>query len=356
MTERHYCTYFDQGFLIQGFALWQSLRRHEPEAVFWVLALDEFTGRVLRLMGDERLRVVALAELEGADPELARLKSSRSRVEYYFTLSPCWPRYVLKSRPEISQISYLDADLFCFGSLRPLWAGMDLRRASVLITAHRFGMELARFEKHGRFNVGILSFRRDQVGLACLDYWRSQCLVWCYDRLEDGKYADQKYLEAWPERWGDAVWVCANPGVNAAPWNWTNHRVRIDGARASIWDGEPLVLFHFARLKPIWGTWWWQSGQIEYGVMPWAMRQVIYGPYGSALEEARQVLRGVDPSVDFNRRGLRLNRRGWQGLPLRLLFGGDWLRWGNTWISGRMGLGRYAGKFAARLRTIFLRP
>ena len=335
--------------------MWRSLQRYDPEAVLWVLALDDYTARILGLLCDERLRVVLIDQLESSDEALVRAKENRSRVEYYFTLSPCWPRWLLENHPEIGQITYLDADLFLFGSLEGIWRELETRGASVLMTEHRFGSELKRFEKHGVYNVGILSFRRDVEGMGCLDDWRERCLAWCYDRLEDGKYADQKYLEAWPERWGEAVWVCDHPGVNAAPWNWTNHRVRANVGEAVTFDGQPVLLFHFARLRAIWGTWWWQSGQIEYGVMPWSIRQALYGPYGIAMDAAREELRGIDPTIDFNRSALRLNRRWWQELPMRLVFGGNWMRCGTTWISGRAGLGRYSGKFLARLRTMILR-
>src|SRR5918912_1541432 len=96
----HYCTYFDRGFLIQGLALWRSLAAHDASAVLWVLALDDFTDEVLRELGDARLRVVTLAELERDDPELLAAKANRARVEYYFTLSPCWPRWLLATQTD----------------------------------------------------------------------------------------------------------------------------------------------------------------------------------------------------------------------------------------------------------------
>ena len=356
VSERHYCTYFDQGFLIQGVALWHSLKWHDAGAVLWVLALDEVTERTLKLLRDARLRVIGIDTLEQADPALAQAKENRTRVEYYFTMSPCWPRWLLAGRSEIEQITYLDADLFIFGSLEGIWTEMATRSASVMLTAHRFAPPLRRYERHGLYNVGVLSFRDDTTGRACLEDWRTRCLAWCYDRLEGDKYADQKYLEAWPEEWGDAVWVCDHAGVNAAPWNWTNHRVTVQAGREVTFDGLPLLVYHFARFRPFLGTVWWQSGQIEYGVMPWGLRQAIYGPYGMALAAARATLRGIDPTLDFPRGTLRMSRRSAQEIPLRLLFGSDWLRVGNTWISGRLGLGRYSGRCLAWLRTKIFRP
>ena len=367
----HYCTYFDRGFLIQGLALWRSLAAHDLTAVIWVLALDDFTAEVLRETGGTGMQVVTLAELESGDPDLAAAKADRSRVEYYFTLSPCWPRWLLAEHPEIGRVTYLDADMLFFAAPAPIFAAMDAAGASVLITPHRFPDPLREhYERHGRYNVGILSFRNDLTGRAVLDDWRTRCLEWCFDRLEAGRYADQKYLDAWPERFGATVLVLENPGVNFAPWNWAgsrwsalsptrlagsefspNQRVGDNALHLSI-DGQPLVLFHFARFRPIGGDWWWQSGQLDYGVMPGRLRNALYGPYWRALVAARAEIAARRPGFDFARQPARLGREFWRTLPLRILFGTDWLRIGEVFFSGRFGLGRRSGRALAALRRV----
>jgi hypothetical protein len=357
----HYCTYFDRGFLVQGLALWRSLAKHDPDSVLWVLALNEFTAEVLREVGGTWLRVVTVAELEAGDSELMAAKANRTRVEYFFTLSPCWPRWLLEKhgvRVGIERITYVDADMFFFASPVGIFEAMDAAKASVLGTAHRFPPWLQRYERHGKFNVGILSFRNDAAGRACLDDWRARCLAWCYDRLEDGKYADQKYLDAWPERLGAALLVLPDAGVNLAPWNWAGGEVECAAAAGGgdvRVEGAPLVVFHFARFRPIYGDWWWQSGQLDYGVMPRRLRRAIYGPYVRALLAAREELASRRAGFDFVRRPIRSGREFWWSLPLRLVFGGSWWRVGDDFFNLRGGLGRWSGQCLARLRTIFLR-
>lgn len=354
MKAEHFCTYFDQGFLPQGVALWRSLVRQDPMAVLWVLALDDFTADVLRRFDEPGLRVVALAEVEAGDEALASAKANRSRIEYYFTLSPSWPLWLLRTKQDLDRLTYIDADMFFFSSPRAIFE--ELGEGSILQCAHNFPPFLRHYEKHGRFNVGVLSWRRDIDGLACLEWWRERCLEWCYDRLEPDRYADQKYLEQWFQRFAGVI-QCSHPGINLAPWNWMNHKYALarEDALKVLVDGRPLILFHFARFRSIYGNRWWRSGQADYGVMPLRLRGLIYGAYWRALTEAEIEILKLEPTWKPASRRLRLNRSFWRELPLRLVFGSDWLRIGSQFYSFRLGLGRYSGRALAVLRIIFLR-
>jgi len=342
----HYCTYFDGGYLARGMALWRSLKRHDPAAVLWVLGLDETAVRAVQKLAGADLHPVPLADLEAADPALAAAQQDRSRAEYYFTLSPCWPRWLLERHPEIGVITYLDADMMFFSDPAPLFS--ELGAGNVLIVEHRFPDFLRAHESRGRFNVGVLCFRNSPEGRRCLDVWREQCLAWCHDRAEAGRYADQKYLDDWPRLFSGVV-ICRHPGVNLAPWNWMNYRYRFAGGRLLV-NGQPLVVFHFALFKPR-GRFRFDSGQLEFGVMPLRLRSWLYGRYFALLEEVQKQTDAL---------GLALPRRAGRGRPatwktrlLELVFGSVWLRLGPWWISGRAGLGRFSGRVLMWVRLRF---
>jgi hypothetical protein len=347
----HYCTYFDRGFLPQGLALWRSLARHDPPAELWVLALDDFTADLLVELGEAGLHVVRLAELEAADPDLARAKENRTRVEYYFTLSPCWPRWLLQSRPELRRLTYLDADLCFFSGPERIYAAMDLAEASVVVTEHRFPSWLRHYERHGRFNVGLLVFRNDRRGQDCLDDWRERCLAWCHDRVEADRYADQKYLERWPGLLGPALLVLGDAAVNLAPWNWEGPAIAVGRDGSVVVNGGPLVVFHFARFRSE-GEGWWQSGQLDYGIMPVRLRNAIYRPYVTALRAARDEVAARRPGFDFPPQPARSGREVWRQFVLRAVFGGDWLLLESGFRNFRFGLGRLSGRTLALFRRV----
>jgi hypothetical protein len=202
------------------------------------------------------------------------------------------PLYVFKHFPDVELISYVDADLFFTSSLEPIYA--ELSNKSILIIRHNFPQRFKWLERTGVFNVGFLSFRNDSHGLECLQIWREQCLDWCYDRVEEGRYADQKYLDVWPARFNGHLVVVRHKGANVAPWNWMNYSIRNVNGRVEI-DGEPLIFFHFAGLK-ILNRWLCNPGLSYYGSSTFALRRYIYRPYLRALREARN---WADPGYTF---------------------------------------------------------
>lgn len=338
----HYCTYFDRRYARAGLALWLSLKRHDPGAILWVLGLDDATTEFVRRLGEADLRAVPLGELEAADPALAAARADRSRVEYIFTLSPCLPRFLLAREPGMAVLTYLDADLAFFAAPAPIFEALG--DGNVLIVGHRFPRFLRECESRGRFNVGVLCFRNNAVGRACLDDWRARCLAWCHDRVEPERYADQKYLDAWPERFAGVV-ECRHPGVNLAPWNWLTHACTFVDGELRV-DGAPLVVFHFARFR-LRSERRADSGQLEYGVMPLRLRSWLYGRYWTLLAEARAKLAPVAPELVRPTPATRGGRAGWKSTLLKLIFGPVWWRLGPWWISGRCGLGRFSGRVLA---------
>ena len=299
---REFCTLFDSGYLFKALALYGSLERHCERFNLTALVVDDEAERLLRLLALPHLSVLTLAELEAADPGLAATKTDRNRFEYCCTATSALPLHLLETRPELQEITYLDADLFFFSRPEPLFA--ELGDASVLITPHRFPDYLRHYEANGIFNVQFMTFRRDERGLAALRWWHDRCVEWCYLRLEDGKFADQKYLDDWPERF-EGVHVLRHPGGGLAPWNLDRHTLRRDGDRVLV-DGEPLVFFHFhrVRMRADGGYDWRAPGYLGVG----KAGELVYRPYLAALDAAKRRVREVDPSFDA---GL-VERRGWR--------------------------------------------
>jgi hypothetical protein len=84
----------------------------------------------------------------------------------------------------------MNADLYFFSNPSVLLGTMEF--ASVLITPNRFSKQNLHLVENGLYNVSFQAFKKNQIGIACLEKWKESCLDWCYDRLEQGRFADQK--------------------------------------------------------------------------------------------------------------------------------------------------------------------
>ncbi len=278
---RAYCTYFDSGYLSRGLALIQSLREYGDDAPVWVLCLDQKAKDYLDAATLPGVFTLTIDDIEAAEPELAPLKASRSRMEYFFTSTPLLMRWVTNCQNDPSTVViYLDSDLFFFDD--PSLVLDALGDGSVGIIEHKYPARLAaRLAKYGRFNVGWVGIRADARGRACLDWWAESTLAWCYDKPEDGKYADQGYLDWFPDKF-EGVVVLPSKGFNLAPWNTGGHSIMLRVAQVVI-DGDPLVFFHFHGVRRV-GN-WYVSSQLVYGSrLNRVLRNDVYAPYLQSLD------------------------------------------------------------------------
>jgi hypothetical protein len=246
--------------------------------------MDRACYDVLSQLDLSDVHLVALEDFERGDRKLLRAKQNRTLIEYYFTCTPSLPLFILDNYSEVDLITYLDADLFFFADPAPIYD--EIADHSIAIIEHRFPPNLRDREQYGIYNVGWLSFRRDEHAFACLHWWRERCIEWCYDRCEDGRFADQKYLDNWPNLFQGVV-VLRHKGANLAPWNLANYKIRAD--EIQVWvDEQPLIFFHFHDLKKI-KDWLYDPQMAMYKVKPCRrIRRNIYGPYIQTLSDISQ--------------------------------------------------------------------
>ncbi|MGF1579659.1 MAG: glycosyl transferase [Gemmataceae bacterium] len=241
-----------------------------------------------------------VADLLEANEPLREAQTNRSRIEFFFTCSPCWPWYLLHKYPHIDLLTYVDADINFFHSPEEVFD--ELGDRSVGIIEHRFAPHLRHAASRGIYNVGWLSFRNDEDGLACLNWWQDRCIEWCYDRLEDDRYADQKYLDVWPTKFKNVA-VLQHKGANLAPWNLPNYVIRMD--RDGLWvDDQRLIFYHFHALKQP-SRWFFNSNLSVYGTPLYpCVRNDIYAPYVKLLQRETQRVMPLLPKKRFLR-GIR---------------------------------------------------
>lgn len=276
----YFCTYFDRNYLALAVALYRSLQRHAGQFELNILCLDDFTYKFLAREQFPNIKLISLTEFEAGDSQLLEAKGNRRLIEYYYTLTPNLPLYLFNKNPEIDVVTYLDADLFFYSSPDPIYK--ELGSGSILIVPHRFAENMRDNEKYGVYNVGLLCFRNDATGKECLSRWRGQCLEWCYEKPEDGKNADQKYLDDWATRYMGVV-VLQNKGAGLGTWNIDNYSYTVSSEALYV-DNDRLVFYHFHGLKMI-TRFIFQAGR---GLSPAIVRHV-YAPYIRELQHVMKM-------------------------------------------------------------------
>lgn len=170
----YFCTLFDCNYLVKGLAMIRSLMRSCDSPSVYVLCMDEYTYSAIENQFDSNIIPICLSAIETKD--VLEAKSNRSVAEYCWTLSSVFTWYVMNNFTFIDLITYLDADIYFYSSVEPLFE--EIADSSIAVTEHRFTPRLSDRIVNGRFCVHWCSFRRDYEGLKCLNTWRQNCLDW----------------------------------------------------------------------------------------------------------------------------------------------------------------------------------
>lgn len=268
-----FVTLFDSGFMPQAMCLYRSLRQHCRQFRLYVLTLDETAQSQLEQLNAPEIHILALQDYE--TPELKAVKPGRSRAEYCWTLTSCVLQWILDGNNDVERLTYVDADIFFLKSPQALLDTMEAAGRSVLITEHGYAPEYDQSHVSGRYCVQIISFDNQPAAREVLDWWQARCIEWCFALPEDGKFGDQKYLERWPELFGDRVHIVADPQLTLAPWN---------AKRFSPAELAQGVLFHFHGLRTAGGNMLMASK--EYDISN--VRNTIYREYCATMGMIKQ--------------------------------------------------------------------
>lgn len=272
----NYCTLFHMNYLPLGMALHQSLLRHAGEFRLWILCMDEEVEAALGKLGLPNVRLLPLRDLEALFPSLLAVRPGRSRGEYCWTSTPFLPEAIFRIAPELERVTYVDADVFFFGSPRPILSEFEESKAHVLVTEHGYPADADNSDSAGRFNVQFMPFAHSEKALEILRWWQDRCLQCCTNDSASGSFGDQKYLNEWPELFGDSIHILREVERTLGPWNIRN-----------MWKGgTPKGSYHYSGVRIFQGGETMLYPADHPVVVPWSALRHIYRPYLRELAKA----------------------------------------------------------------------
>jgi Nucleotide-diphospho-sugar transferase len=317
----YFCTLFDSNYLARGLVTYESLMSAtEGSAHLYVFAFDDLCLTTLKALNLPNLTVISLAEFE--DEDLLRIKPTRSRGEYCWTCTSSTIHYCI-NKFDLPHCIYIDADMVFYKNPQVLLDEMP-PSANVLITEHRYTPQYDKSKLSGKYCVQFMYFDNSENGKKVLNWWRERCLEWCFNRHEDGKFGDQKYLDDWLERF-KGVHSLQHLGGGLAPWNVQQFDFQqvgnsISGQKKSkkgIYTEGSLfdaVFFHFHGVKLF------EQNKSIFAPKMYLLNDTVkvlfYAPYLQKLKAAQTKLSAINP--DFNKLGIQSTadynadkKRGW---------------------------------------------
>ena len=280
----NFCTLFDSVYLSRGLAMYNSLEKQCNNFHLYIFAFDDDCFNYLNELNLQYATIISLKEFE--DEELLKVKPTRSRGEYCWTCTSSTILYVLKNY-NVDHCTYIDSDLCFFSSPQVLLDEMKADE-SILITPHNYTKEYDQSEKSGIYCVQFVTFKNDEQGLMALNWWRNACLDWCYNRMEDNRFGDQKYLDDWSTRF-KGVHVLQHLGGGVAPWNmqqyhFTQNENGIAGNVLATGAKFEVVFFHFHSLMFVRPCFF--SPRPRYRRSN-SVIELIFNPYVKAIQQIR---------------------------------------------------------------------
>lgn len=271
----NYCTLFDSFYLSRGLVMYQSLVKNCKKFHIYIFAFDDLCYEILKKENLTNTTIISLKEFE--NKELLEVKPGRNKAEYCWTSTPSTIQYVLDNF-NVPFCTYIDADLYFYNNPEVLENEMS-DTESVLITEHRYSWLAKLYEEKraGKFCVQYITFKNNNSGREVLDNWSKQCIDWCYNRYEDGKFGDQKYLDEWPGKY-KGIHILKNHGGGLAPWNVQQYRFNKKDfyfIHKKTQKKYNLIFFHFHFVR------FYEDNTIDIGWhnIPGILKQKLYVPY-----------------------------------------------------------------------------
>lgn len=236
ILDKAICIIVSKTRVHQVLALYESIAVNNISANVFIFCVDEESYHLLKKIGINKAIIIDFSNPN--DSALIQIKNERKLNEYCWTLKPFAILYIFDNYPGINNVIYVDGDIYFFADIIKLIN--RIKKWSVILTTHKINKKV---------NGGFVCFKRDRTGLDALNWWREQCIKWCYAYNDNGNFGDQGYLDKLKSIYKN-IYFLEYLGVNVAPWNQDLYDIRNQDGAIYV-NNCRLIFFHFSGLRMI---------------------------------------------------------------------------------------------------------
>ena len=236
---RNFCTLSDYNYLSKGLVLYESLLKNSSESFnLYYLCTDKEAYDKLIGLNLKNITPLFAQDLDGFIYKSVDLRS------YFWSLASRLCFYLI-NHENVDDILYIDSDIVFYHDFEKIYNEIGDKSVGIIPHLHN-----KRGGRAGAYNVGIIYFRGDENGKACLGFW-NDCVTNPNNpyKKEYGVCWDQKYLELFEIKFPNDLCIIQDTITQGAPWNFAlfDYKDNMEVIFKPTNKNLPMVLVHFSR-------------------------------------------------------------------------------------------------------------
>ena len=227
----------------------KSVAAHHPGVDVYLFLADRSEGDIDPAI--EPFQLIEASEL--AVPDFERFCFRYEVMEFNTAIKPYCFSYLMTKGYQ--NVIYMDPDTCIYAPLNEVLARLDEGAPTVLTPHSLFPNEQSEppndftFLRAGVYNLGFMALRDTAAVRDLVSWWERRLVQYCLnDRLHDGLFVDQKWIDLWPAYCPGTV-ILSHPGYNVAYWNLDERKLRMRDGAVMV-NESPLVFIHYSGIEP----------------------------------------------------------------------------------------------------------
>ncbi len=285
---RSYCTIFDKNYLIQGLALYNSLKYSSRNYQLFCLCMDTESFKLLIKFKLTNLIPIHIDDLMNSQLNIVRNETTFG--QFCWVCQPVFCEYLLNTF-YLDMIIYQESDTIFFSD--PEIIINELEGYSSCLVPHNFSLDTDNAKSAGNYCIQFNAFKNNLDGLSVLNYWKTECFK--YSKNTPTLYPGQLCLDNWVDNF-NGVKVINNIGAGVAPWNILQYRIFIKDQMLYV-NNTPIIFYHYHAFGR------YPNGLYELGRYRYTKNVItyIYSSYVNLLIDAEKLIISIDINYNFKR-------------------------------------------------------